>query len=193
MTEPGQIETFLFEPGPMPLLVRSGTIPVPDGPESLVIDPARHRAYANTWHHSTVAIDLDKPRVVSRWENGCKAARGIALDAAHGLLFVGCDEGSAVALDLGRDGAVAGRARAGKGVDGIAFDPDLSHLYLPAAGAASLTVVGVGPGGALEPLGRIPTARGAHCAVSSGHGRIYVCDPGAGRLLVVEDPYKASR
>jgi hypothetical protein len=193
VTEPGRIETFLLEPGPLPLLVRSGDIAVEDGPESLVIDPARHRAYTNTRHHSTVAIDLDRGRVVSRWENGCAAARGLALDAAHGLLFVGCEEGRAVALDLGRGGAVAGRAPAGKGVDGIAFDADLSHLYLPAAGDAQLTVVGVRPGGALGPLGKLPTARGAHCAVSSGHGRIYVCDPAAGKLLVLQDPYPASR
>lgn len=193
VTEPGMIETFLFEPGAMPLLVRSGEIAVEDGPESLVIDSARHSAYTNTWHHSTVAIDLDKARVASRWENGCADARGLALDPAHGLLFVGCDDGRAVALDPGRGGAVVGRAQAGQGVDVIAFDADLSHLYLPAARAGELTVVGVRQGGALEPLGKLRTARGAHCAVSSGRGRIYVCDPGAGRLLVLEDPYPASQ
>lgn len=54
VTEPGKkvVETFRLETGRVPKLTRTGTIAVPDGPESLEIDPGRHRAYANTWQTS---------------------------------------------------------------------------------------------------------------------------------------------
>jgi hypothetical protein len=79
-----------------PKLVLAGKIEVADGPESLEIDVPRRRAYANTWHDVTVAIDLPSRAIVSRWNNGCQGARGLAVDETRGLAFVGCTEGAAV-------------------------------------------------------------------------------------------------
>jgi hypothetical protein len=75
----------------------------------------------------------------------------------------------------------------------IAFSGRLSHLYVPAADAATLTVLGVGARGALAVLGSLPTAPKAHCVTADDAGNAYVCDPGKGRLLVFRDPYPASR
>ena len=115
------------------------------------------------------------------------------MDAEHGLVFVGCREGKAVALDVEHDGKVLGSAPAGKGVDVIAFSGKLSHLYVPGAEAADLTVVGVSAHGELSVLGAVPTAPDGHCVTADDQGNAYVCDPGKGRLLVFRDPYPASQ
>jgi hypothetical protein len=195
VTEPGRkvIETFRLDGTSPPRLTGTGTIEVPDGPEALEIDPVRGRAYTNTWHDSTVAIDLASRRIVGRWQNGCKGSRGLALDVQRGFLFVGCDEGKAVLLDAGHDGKVLGQAKAGNGVDGIAFGARLSHLYVPAGEAADLTVVGVGSGGSLEVLGKVPAAPDAHCVTADDLGNVWVCDPTRGRLLTFRDPFPQAR
>jgi len=176
-----------------PKLVLAGKIEVADGPESLEIDVPRRRAYANTWHDVTVAIDLRSRAIVSRWNNGCQGARGLAVDETRGLAFVGCTEGAAVTLDVEHGGKPVGRAPAGKGVDVIAFSRKLSHLYVPGAQAATLTVVGVGARGELSVLGTAATAPQAHCVAADDQGNAWLCDPGKGRLLVFRDPYPASR
>jgi DNA-binding beta-propeller fold protein YncE len=194
VTEPDRqaIEVFSLEPGAPPSLEPKGSISVPGGPESLIIDPAGARAYTNDFRGATFAIDVPSHSVTARWANTCKGARGIALDARRGIAFVGCDEGKAVALDVVR-GALLGEARTGRGVDGIAYDPQLAHLYVPAARSGNLTVVGVSGRGELEELGSVPAADGAHCVATDDRGDVYVCDPGKGRLLAFRDPYPASR
>jgi len=195
VTEPGKkvIETFRVEGGKPPALTPTGTIEVPDGPEALEIDPDRNRAYTNTWHDVTIAIDVDSRAVVGRWKNECKGSRGLAVDARRGFVFVGCDEGKAVLLDAGREGQVIGRAQAGAGVDGIGYGPALSHLYVPGADAANVTILGVRNSGALDVLGSVPTTREAHCVTADDLGNVYVCDPAYGRLLTFRDPFPASR
>jgi hypothetical protein len=195
VTEPGAkaIEMWRLTEKSPPKLTRAGKIDVSDGPESLEIDPIRRRAYANTWHDTTVAIDLGSRAITSRWQNGCEGARGLAVDPERGLLFVGCKEGKAVVLDLEHGGKLLGSAPAGKGVDVIAFSGKLSHLYVPGAEAANLTVLGVGRGGELSLLGTAATAADAHCVAADDDANAYVCDPGKGQLLVFPDPYPASR
>lgn len=194
ITEParGVIERFRFEGGPSPRLTSAGTIPVPDGPESLVVDPAGTRAYTNTFHGETDAIDVASHSVTERWPNHCRGARGIALDASRGLLFVGCEEGKAVALDVARGGSTIAEATTGEGVDVIAYGPRLRHLYVPAARSANLTVISVLGRGRLQTLGTMPTAPAAHCAAADDRGNVYVCDPRHGRVLVFHDPYPAA-
>jgi DNA-binding beta-propeller fold protein YncE len=194
VTEPGKkvIETFRVDGKTPPTLTQSGTIEVPDGPESLEIDASHRRAYTNTWHDGTIAIDVESRAVVGRWKNGCSGSRGLALDTERGLAFVGCEEGKAVVLDASHDGRVIGHAPAGDGVDIIAYSAKLSHLYVPGGNAADLTVIGVGNGGALEVLGKVPSAREAHCVTADDLGNVYVCDPGKGRLLTFRDPYPAA-
>ncbi len=193
VTEPGRdgIEVFQLEVGSPPRLTELGTISVPDGPESLVLDAAGKRAYTNTFGDITAAVDVSSRSVVARWKNGCRGARGIALDAAGGVVFAGCDEGRVVALDT-TDGHVLGEARTGGGVDSIAYSPALGHVYAPGGDSATLTIIGVGKRGALTVLGDVPTAAGAHCVAPDDGARVFVCDPGEGSVLVLRDPYPAS-
>ncbi len=191
VTEPGkkQIEYFALDKGK---LVHKGAIDIPGGPESLVIDAARGRAYTHTWNDASVAIDLARHKEVARWTNGCKGSRGIALDEKRGLLFVGCDEGKAVVLDVIHDGKQLATAATGKGVDIIAYSPALAHLYVPGGDSATLTILGVGPGGKLDVLGSVAVATDSHCVAVDDAGHAYVCDPKHGALLVVTDPYPAT-
>ncbi|HYZ87840.1 MAG TPA: hypothetical protein VE620_00960 [Myxococcales bacterium] len=195
VTEPGAkvIEMFRLAEKAPPKLTRAGSIEVSDGPESLEIDVGRRRAYANTWHDMTVAIDLSARAIAARWRNGCEGARGLAVDPQRGFAFVGCKEGKAVVLDVEHDGKVLGSAAAGTGVDVIAYSGKLSHLYVPGAEAANLTVLGVSGKGELSPLGTVSTAADAHCVAVDDDANAYVCDPEKGQLLLFRDRYPASR
>ena len=192
VTEPGrkQIETFTLSKG---RLVHAGAIAVPGGPESLVIDATRGRAYTHTWSDATVVIDLASRKETARWKNGCTGSRGIALDEQRGLLFVGCEEGKATALDVAHAGKRLGVAATGKGVDIIAYSASLAHLYVPGGDSATLTILGVSPAGKLEVLGSVAVAADAHCVATDDAGHAYVCDPTHGALLVVTDPFPAMR
>jgi hypothetical protein len=195
VTEPGRkaIETFRLDGGSPPHLTRTGSISLPEAPESLAIDSNARRAYTNTFQDQTFAIDVDARSVAARWPNHCRGARGLALDPARQLLFVGCDEGKVISLDVAHGGMITGEARTGNGVDSIAYSPSLRHLYAPADESANLTILGVGGRGELEALGTVAAAPEAHCAAADDRGNVYVCDPANGRLLVFHDPYPASR
>jgi DNA-binding beta-propeller fold protein YncE len=192
VSEPGSkaIETFRLAGKSPPKLDPAGNIEVQDGPESLEIDPPRHRAYANTWHDTTVGIDLGSRAIAARWRNGCEGARGLAVDPARGFAFVGCTEGKAVVLDVAHDGKMLGTAKTGDGVDIIAFSAKLSHLYVPGGKAANMTVLGVADGGDLKLLGTVATSADAHCVAADDDENAWVCDPGKGRLLLFHDSYR---
>lgn len=191
VTEPGKkgIEVFTLSAGKPPVPAHAAFIAVPAGPESLVVDAKRGRAYTHDWKTSTHAIDLKSRAVVTAWTAGCSDPRGIALDEARALLFVGCEDGTATALDVAHDGALVGRVKSGAGVDIIAYDDKRRHLYVPGDESATLAIVGVSDKGALTVLGTVPTAKDAHCVATDEHGHAYVCDPKGGRLLVVTDTY----
>jgi len=192
VSEPGSktIETLRLTEKSPPKLEPAGNIEVADGPESLEIDVPRHRAYTNTWHDTTLGIDLGSRAIAARWANGCKGARGLAVDPARGFAFVGCTEGKAVVLDVAHEGKMLGSAKAGEGVDIIAFSASLSHLYVPGGKAGNMTVLGVGNRGELTTLGTVATANDAHCVAADANGNAYVCDPGKGRLLIFQDRYR---
>jgi hypothetical protein len=199
VTEPGddRIEVFaLSPPAPdrPPAPAHAAFIPIRGGPESLVIDGKRGRAYTHRWKRDTLAVDLRARRIAATWPAGCGAPRGIALDETRGILLIGCEAGEATALDVDHDGKLLSTAKGGRGVDIIAYDAARRHLYLPGDESATLAIIDVGASdrGALTVLGTLPTAAGAHCATTDGAGTVYVCDPARGRLLMVRDPYPAS-
>ncbi len=193
VTEPGEdrIEVFALSPAAEPSSpprVRSvGFVAVPGGPESLVIDGQRRRAYTHLWHKETVAIDLASRQVVARWRNGCDDSRGIALDEARGHLFAGCEDGRATSVDVA-DGHQLGEIQPVEGIDVIDYSPTLHHLYLAGQASATVAFVDVTPAGELKLLGTAPTARHAHCVVGNDGGKVFVCDPDRGQLLARDDP-----
>ena len=195
VTEPdaSSIEVFRFEAGPKPTLVHAARITVPDGPESLVIDPAHGRAFTNSWHERTVAIGLRERSIVGEWKNGCKDARGLDADRARGLLLVGCAEGLVTVIDTSGKGRLAGQARTGAGVDIVAYVPSTRRLYVPSGKAASLEAFEVQADGSLRSLWRQPAVTQAHCVAADDAHHVVVCDPQGGRLLIYEDGTGRSR
>ena len=192
VTEPSrkQIEVFRFAGGTT--LTHLTNIAVPDGPESLVIDATRRRAYSHTWTDKSFAIDLQAHKVLTSWANGCGQSRGIALDERNGLLFSGCAAGKVTVVDL-RTSKVVATADTGADVDRIAFAPTLGHLYVPGGRSADLTIFSVSPAGKLTPLGKVPTAPDAHTVAFDPTTRdLFVGAPEHGTVLVIYDPYPSN-
>jgi hypothetical protein len=189
VTEPDQEQIEVFALGDTGNLTRTDAIAVKGGPESLVVDHARGRAYTHLWSGRTIAIDVGTHAFAEQFSNGCKGSRGIAISSKKGFLFVGCSEGRAVVLDADRGGKVMGAEELASGVDIIAANLELNHLYVPAASDGSVTVLGVRRNGALSRLGSLPAVKGAHCVASDDHSRVWVCSPDAGALLVFDDTF----
>ena len=190
VTEPGKkrIEVFALSNARPPVATHAAFIETPGGPESLVIDERRKRAYTHKWKEATMAIDLATRAIVATWRAGCGDPRGIALDEEHGFLLLGCEDGTATALDVEHEGRLLGTVKSGSGVDIIAWDPKRRHLYVPGDESATMAIVGVSPAGALSVVRVVPTVKDAHCVTTDEQGSAYVCDPRRGQLLVVPDP-----
>jgi DNA-binding beta-propeller fold protein YncE len=192
VTEPSRKQIEVFRAGDGAALAPLTTIAVPDGPESLVIDAVRRRAYSHTWTDQTFAIDLDTHKRVSTWRNGCRQSRGIALDGQRGLVFAGCAEGKATVVDL-RTSKVVSTADAGADVDSIGFGATLGHLYVPGGGSDDLSIFGVSSGGKLTLLGKATTAADAHTVAFDPATRtLFVGAPANGTVLVIPDPFPSS-
>ncbi|MGH8403572.1 MAG: YncE family protein [Gammaproteobacteria bacterium] len=189
VTEPEkeQIQVFKWSASSKPMLTSETAIHIAGGPESLVIDNRRDRAYANLWKDKTVEMSLSAHQVLAEWPNTCKGSRGLALDEARDFLFVACTEGKAVTLAPAEHGKVLASAPAGAGIDIISYSPRLHHLYVPGARAATLTIFDVAVSGALKPLAVFKTAEHAHCVTDDNTGHVFVCDPRAGDILEIND------
>jgi DNA-binding beta-propeller fold protein YncE len=189
VTEPGREEIEIFTLAEDGTPTRTGSVEVDGGPESLVIDPVRHRAYTHLWDGATVAVDLESHEIVATWPNGCGGSRGIALDPELGFLFVACQEGKLVLLDVEHDGEQLAEVWPVDGSDVIDYSPALRHVYTAGQISATVAVVGVSSDGELAILGEQDAALGSHCVVGDGRGGIYVCDPDEGRILVRDDAF----
>jgi len=183
-------ELWVTEPAASQIEIYSLTLqsiaklPVPGGPESLVTSPSRHMAYANLWHQKTVEIDITKRAIARTFDTKCEKTRGIALDDANGNLFVACNDGRIVRVELA-SGKITAEGRAGDGVDIIDFSPKTGHLYVPASRAGTLTIFTA----ALSIVKTEPARKGAHCVVADDHAQAWVCDPDHGSLVVyAENP-----
>lgn len=193
VTEPDReaIEIFTLAADGTPSAV--ATIRVAGGPESLVVDPVRVRAYTHLWSGATVAIDLRSRALVATWPNRCDSSRGIALDAVRGFLFAACRSGKLVLLDVAHDGAVRSEVSPVEGSDVIDYRPELGHLYTSGQVSATMAIVAVAPSGAMKVLGQAAAAKGSHCVVGDGRGGVYLCDPDRGRILVRDDHFPPAR
>src|SRR5262249_6770167 len=123
----------------------------------------------------------------------CEGARGIALDEKRGMVFVGCEEGKATALDVVHGGKSLGSAETGKGVDIIAYSQGMGHLYVPGGDSATMAIIAVGASGDLKVLGTVRTAPDAHCVAADDVGDVFVCDPGEGQLLAYSDTFTSAK
>jgi hypothetical protein len=191
VTEPGaqRIEIFSLTDNGTPTATHNGFIPIPGGPKSLVI--GRGHAFTHLWRGTTLAVDLKTRTIISRWPNGCRGSRGIGLDEKRGFLFAGCNEGKMSVLDV-KAGKILGHASAGAGVDIIAYNQKLAHVYLPGADSGTIAIVGISARGAATVLKTAVTMDGAHCVTADDREQVYVCDPMHGQILIFKDTLPAS-
>ena len=187
VTEPAadRIEIFRIAEDGSP--TSSGTIGIENGPESLVIDRKRGRAYTHRWQRSTVVVDVRTRSAVAEWPNACASSRGIALDEARGWLFAACDEGVVSVLDIEHGGKILSTFERGSGYDVIGYDEKLGHLYLAGSSCSCLMILGVTPQGTLRMLERLKAPKSTHCATVDDARHAWVCDPDSGFVWRIDD------
>ncbi len=195
VTEPDveQLELISISSDMPPMLTRAATIHIDDGPESLVIDPARGRAYTHRWRGSTLAIDVHARTIVGAWKNGCHGSRGIELEPEHGFVLVACSEGRMSILDPLHGGKLIASIAEGSGFDVMGYNPRLRHAYLAGGKCGCMTMIAVSAAGTLTPLGRVEAPKDTHCVVADDVGNAWLCEPTHGRIRKVIDPYAATR
>jgi hypothetical protein len=194
VTEPGaaQIEILAVGQDPTAAPVHTAVVAVSSGPESLVIDNTRGRAYTHRWQATTVAIDVASRTIVAEWQNGCAASRGIAFDEARGFLFASCSEGTTSVLDANDGGQMLSTLARGSGFDVIGYAPATGHLYLAGSSCGCLVTLGVSAQGALGFLGRVDAAGSTHCATADDAGHAWWCDQDQGSIWRVNDASPSS-
>ncbi len=203
VTEKGlsQIEVFSISKAKNAPPVHSTVIPVPDGPEALVIDNLHGLAYTNRPSKGvTAVIQVMTHNIITDWGNGCSSARGLAMDEENQFLFVACREGKVVMIDASTGSQLANQSYGGS-LDFIGYNPDLQHVYVPSSASAILAIFGVTktvasptspPKYSLVRLGTADTALKAKCITSDNRGEIWVCNPNTGQLMVIKDTFPAS-
>lgn len=190
VTEPGkeQIEVLALGADGR-TATSSGRVSVPGGPESLVLDMEHMRGYTHTWKETSYAIDLKKRSIVETWNNGCEGARGIALARQRGWLFVGCEEGKVVVLDVA-NGKVLSSLSAGSGIDSIGYASPLGHVFVPGGDSADVSILGFSSLGQLSLLGKVKTGPDAHTvAFDPDSHSVFVGLPEHGQVLIFKDAF----
>jgi hypothetical protein len=99
-------------------------------------------------------------KIVARWPLApCKSPSGLAIDAAHGVLFAGCDNKMMAIVDAA-NGKILATPAIGDGVDADRFDPGTGYAFA-STGEGILTVVHEDGSGKLPVMENVPTQKGA--------------------------------
>ncbi len=151
-----------------------GSVALGGRPEFGVAD-GKGRVYVNLEDSSAVvSFDARTLALGPRWplapgEN----PTGLALDAAHRVLFSGCRNKRLVAMDAD-SGRVLADLPIGTGVDAVAFDA-AKGLVLTSNGEGTVTVIQEDAAGKFKVLANVPTQRSARTlALDPGTGRVYL-------------------
>ena len=150
------------------------TIPLGGKPEFAQPDGAGH-IYDNLEDKSEVVeIDSREMKVLNTWPLApCESPSGMAIDAAHHHLFIGCHNGMMAVVDT-TSGKVLATPPIGHGVDGNGFDPDPGYGF-SSNGDGTLTVVGETAPGKFDVVETVTTQRGARTmTVDTKTHNIYV-------------------
>jgi DNA-binding beta-propeller fold protein YncE len=145
--EPGRAEVYAFDGRAHAATVISAasgqvvaTIKLPGKPEFPAADPRAGRVYDNIEDKSeVVAIDTKTHQVVNDWPIApAESASGMAFDAAHHRLFLGCENHLMLMMDS-TNGKVVASVPIGSGVDANAFD-DTLQLAFSSNGEGTVTI-----------------------------------------------------
>jgi DNA-binding beta-propeller fold protein YncE len=158
--------------------------------EGYAVDEKRGLFYTSLEEQGeTVAIDVRRKQIVSRWHSGCDEPHGVALDKERRFLFVACS-GRVIALDAAHEGKVLGSILTGDGLDNIDYSPSQKTVYAAASVAGTLTIASVDDRGGMTAVALIPTVKGARSVIAGNRSTAYVIDPvGASILKVATDVF----
>ena len=154
--------------------VVAGTIGLGGKPEFSVSD-GKGTMYVNIEDKSEVVVfDPKGLKVKTRWPLApCEEPSGMAMDRAHGRLFVVCSNKLMAILDAST-GRVITTLPIGNGVDATGYDP-ATGLAFASNGEGTLTVVHEDSPEKFSLIGTVPTQRGARTmALDAKTHRIYL-------------------
>lgn len=156
--------------------------------EGYVVDEKRGLFYTSLEEPGeTVAIDVRRKQIVSRWRSGCDEPHGIALDKARRFLFVACAD-RVIALDAAHESKVLGSIPTGDGLDNIDYSASEKKLYAAASIVGTLTIASVDDHGVMKTLATVPTVKGARSVIAGKRATAYLIDPLGGSILKVGPP-----
>jgi DNA-binding beta-propeller fold protein YncE len=145
--EPGHEEVYAFNGRAHSLTVISATsgqvvtsVKLPGKPEFPAVDVRAGRVFDNIEDKSeVVALDTRTHQVVSEWPIAPgESASGMAFDAAHHRLFLGCENHLMLMMDS-TNGKIVASVPIGSGVDANAFDDGL-QLAFSSNGEGTVTI-----------------------------------------------------
>lgn len=195
----GRIEVFKGAKDGNP--ISDGTIPLPGGPQALLID--QQRGIAMTLHllkGEVVAIDVKTRQQLGIWPTGCGSSHGlVALDEKRGYVFPGClTKARGAVLDLNNGGALLDSFDLGGGESLVAFSSKLNHFYLRGDPGTLVAVLGVSNGGKLTHFSTYTMMFAnsqqppkGHCLAADDVGGIWSGDAYAGTILRYKDSFPA--
>ncbi len=155
-------------------LAIEGTVPLDGKPEGPASDGQGH-IFVNIEDTNTLAVfDSRSLAVTARWSLApCDEPTGLALDAAHQRLFVGCHNKRMMVVDSST-GRIVTSLPIGEGVDGTAFDPATGLAYA-SNGDGTLTVVHEDSPESFRVVQNVSTQRGARTlALDLATHRVYL-------------------
>ena len=164
----------VLDAGADPKTAHADTVDLGGKPEFLAAD-GKGMAYANiNDKNEVVAVDLKAMKVTARYPlGGGTSPAGLAIDAEHGRLFVGCHNKKLVVMATA-DGKVLAELPIGTGNDACAFDPATGEAFA-SEGDGTLTVAKETSPGQFEVTQTVQTPRGARtCAVDPGTHTLYL-------------------
>jgi DNA-binding beta-propeller fold protein YncE len=158
-------------------------IPLENLAEGYAVDNERGLFFTNIEETgSTVAIDVQKHKIVAKYHAGSSDLQGLALDNTRRFLFVACGD-HVVSIDAGHGGKVIDSITTGPGLDNIDYSADAKLLYAAASQAASLTIADVDDHGKFHLRAAVPTVKGVRGVVAAKGETACLIDPAEGRIL----------
>ncbi len=167
-------------------LPMAGHIQLPGEPEGYAVDLAGGRFFTNLEdRNETMSLDVHTRSLSGHWPTTCSAdgPRGLALDAAHGVLVVACTD-RLVSFTLSPKPERRGSVETGLGVDNIDFAAKTGTVWAAAGKAERLTRAQLLPDGLLHPSGEAHTSPGVRVVVVTPAGKAFAADSAGGQLWV---------
>src|SRR5271154_4283085 len=137
-----------------------GTFPLGGGPEFGASD-GNGKIFVNLEDKSAlVKFDAKTLKIENTWPLApCESPSGLAIDAAHEILIVGCHNKLMTFVD-GNSGKVLGTVPIGQGVDANRFDPVTGYAFA-SCGDGTLTIAHEDSPASFSAVETIQTQRGA--------------------------------